>query len=61
MKKNFIFLVLVIPFLCMAQSLDREYDYDEAGNRILRKTLTVNPAPPAPPAPQDSLHVTSDA
>jgi len=58
MKKNFIFLVLVIPLFCMAQSLDREYDYDEAGNRILRKTISINPAPPAP---QDSLQVTSDA
>jgi len=40
----------------MAQ-LPREYDYDAAGNRILRKVLTINPAPPAP---QDSLEVTSD-
>jgi len=42
----------------MAQSnLAREYDYDAAGNRILRKTITVNLAPPAP---QDSIQVTSD-
>jgi len=59
MKKNiFFFLWLVIPLFCMAQSLDREYDYDEAGNRILRKTISINPAPPAP---LDSLHVTSDS
>jgi hypothetical protein len=42
----------------MAQSgLGREYIYDAAGNRVLRK-VAVLPAPPlpAPPAPQDSTY-----
>jgi hypothetical protein len=50
MKKLIPFLIFAIPLLCMAQnSLTREYDYDESGNRVLRKTLRVNLAPPAPP------------
>jgi len=58
MKQTLIFFILAIPLFCLAQSnLTRYYDYDLAGNRVLRKTLTVNPAPPAPP---DSLQVTSD-
>jgi len=47
----------------MAQSnLAREYDYDAAGNRILRKTITVNLAPPAPQdsIPSEERQVTSD-
>ena len=56
MKKTFFFLFFAIPFFCMAQ-LPREYDYDAAGNRILRKTITLTPAPPAPPTPEDSLYV----
>jgi len=33
----------------MAQSsLTVEYDYDAAGNRILRKVIVMQPAPPAP-------------
>ena len=57
MKKPFtLFLVLAIPLFCMAQNpLPRVYEYDAAGNRVLRKVLTVLPAPPAP---EDSLEVT---
>jgi hypothetical protein len=61
MKKPIIIFLLAIPLLCMAQnpphSLTCRYDYDDAGNRILRKMLTIYNAPPAPP---DSLQVTSD-
>jgi hypothetical protein len=50
--------MLAIPLFCLAQnSLARQYDYDAAGNRILRKTITLNLAPPAPP---DSLRATGD-
>ena len=59
----FLFLFLSFPLFCMAQSnLAREYDYDAAGNRILRKTITVNLAPPAPQdsIPSEERQVTSD-
>jgi len=47
MKKPLLFLIFAIPLLCMAQnSLTREYDYDAAGNRVLRKTLKIYLAPP---------------
>jgi hypothetical protein len=59
MKRTFIFLILAIPLICMAQNLVRVYEYDNAGNRTVFKTLQMNPAPPAPP--EDSLHVTRDA
>jgi len=58
MKKIIIFLLLAIPLICMAQpALAREYNYDAAGNRILRKVVVL-PAPPllVPPAPPDTLH-----
>lgn len=42
--------------LCMSQGLPREYFYDEAGNRILRKVIELNPAPPNIP---DSTQVAS--
>jgi len=49
MNRKIIFLVwLCIPLLCMAENLPREYDYDAAGNRILRKVITVQPTPPSP-------------
>ena len=63
MKPKFILLFCIaVPLLCMAQqsvaSLQVEYDYDAAGNRILRKVITLappSPAPPAPAPPKDSL------
>ena len=56
MKQHFIFLVLFIPILCMAQSsLTRVYEYDAAGNRTSRKTLEVFHSPPAPPSPAHLL------
>jgi hypothetical protein len=53
--KNFtLLLCFAIPILCMAQSqLVVQYDYDAAGNRILRKMIELSPQL-APPAPQDS-------
>jgi len=48
MKQTFILFLFVLPFFCMAQ-LPRVYEYDDAGNRIVRKTVTLNLAPPAPP------------
>ena len=60
MKKNILFLILAIPLMCMAQTqLARGYDYDAAGNRVLRKVVELGieiEQPPAfsPPAPPDS-------
>jgi len=53
-RKITLLLWLCIPLLCLAQSnpLPRYYEYDAAGNRIVRKVITVQ-APPAPP--EDSL------
>jgi hypothetical protein len=62
MKQPIIFLMFVIPLFCMAQrGLTVEYNYDAAGNRILRKVVIL-PTPPqfAPPAPPDSTFVTRD-
>jgi hypothetical protein len=57
MKKKFTcFICLCIPLLCMAQALPRQYDYDAAGNRTLRKVVQMLYAPPVP---IDSLQVTS--
>jgi hypothetical protein len=59
MKKQIFFLIFAIPLFCMAQPkpmLDREYIYDEAGNRILRRVLQMTPIN-APMAPQDSIEV----
>ena len=50
---------LCIPLFCLAQNtLTRYYDYDDAGNRILRKVITMPQAPSAPP--EESVQVTSD-
>ncbi|MCL1851027.1 MAG: T9SS type A sorting domain-containing protein [Bacteroidetes bacterium] len=51
MKQKIIFLLwLSLPFFCLAQNnLAREYDYDEAGNRVVRKILIMHYAPPVPP------------
>jgi hypothetical protein len=40
--------------------LNRQYEYDAAGNRIVRKVITVKPPDLAPSAPIDSLQVTGD-
>ena len=59
MKKSIIILMFSLPLLCVAQSiLPREYDYDAAGNRTLRKTILIS-SPQSPPVPNDSLQVTS--
>jgi len=53
MKQTLIYLILAIPLFCMAQTnLPRYYDYDAAGNRVLRTTIPMNLAPLAP---QDSV------
>ena len=58
MKQTLIFLLLAIPLFCMAQNaLPRIYDYDAAGNRVLRKVLEIFQTPPAP---TDSLQFTND-
>ena len=55
MKKIIIFLLLAIPLICMAQpALSREYSYDAAGNRIVRKMVVLPAAPLL--APPDTLH-----
>ena len=55
MKKSIIFLLFVIPLLCFAQNnLTRYYDYDEAGNRVLRKTIELNFAPIPPDSTSNS-------
>ena len=55
MKKSFFtFFCFALPFLCMAQ-LPRVYEYDDAGNRIVRKTVTLNLAPPAPPDSTETI------
>jgi len=61
-RKITLFLWLCIPLLCIAQNnpLPREYEYDEAGNRTLRKVvrMTTSPEDTLPAtryAPQDEL------
>ena len=51
MKQTLIFFLFAIPLFCMAQSgsLPRVYEYDEVGNRIVRKVVYVAYAPSAPP------------
>jgi hypothetical protein len=46
----------------MAQvyQLYRQYEYDDVGNRIVRKVVNMKPPDEMPPAPIDSLQVTSD-
>jgi len=60
-RKITLFLWLCIPLLCIAQNnpLPRYYEYDAAGNRVVRKVIELPQAPPAPPEDSlDSLHVT---
>jgi hypothetical protein len=53
-KKLTLLLLFAIPLFCVAQnSLARQYDYDAAGNRILRKTIILPVL--APPTPPDSV------
>ena len=58
MKRKIIFLLwLAIPLFCMAQSgLAFSYEYDAAGNRVLRKVIILDPqfAPPTSP-PEDPV------
>jgi len=53
MKQKITFLLyFAIPLFCMAQSgLAFSYEYDAAGNRMLRKVIILDPqfAPPPPP------------
>ena len=59
MKTNIFLLGLIIPLFCMAQpSLIREYEYDEAGNRTLRKVVSMQLAPPAPPDTTQTANLT---
>jgi hypothetical protein len=63
MKKQMLcFICLCIPLFCTAQvyRLYRQYEYDDAGNRIVRKVVTLKPQDLMPPAPQDSILVTHD-
>ena len=59
MKKKFICLLwLTLPLFCMAQlgsSLSFKYEYDDAGNRVLRKIINIGEPQSAPHAPQDSM------
>ena len=49
-RKITLLLCVLIPTFCFAQrGLAREYDYDAAGNRILRKVIEFK-SPQAPPA-----------
>jgi hypothetical protein len=58
MKKQILSLLcLCIPFLCIAQNLPREYEYDNAGNRTARKYISMVFAPPAPSFGGDSIAV----
>ena len=53
-QKITLLLCLAIPIFCMAQTqLAREYDYDAAGNRILRKVINLTPAPTPPASKPD--------
>ena len=56
-RKITLLLWLCIPLFCIAQNnpLTRYYEYDAAGNLIVRKVIEVTQAPPAP---LDSLPVT---
>ena len=58
MKKSLtLFLLFAIPLFCMAQNpLAREYYYDKAGNRTLRKVLDLGQPQFSPPPPQDTTH-----
>jgi len=57
-QKITLLLWLCIPIFCLAQNpIPRHYEYDAAGNRIVRKVIEVTPAPPTPP--EESLEVTS--
>jgi hypothetical protein len=56
-KKVTLFPCLCLPLFGIAQTLPREYEYDDAGNRTLRKVVNMKPPdlmPPPPPAPQDT-------
>ena len=57
MKKRITLLLwFAIPLFCMAQTpLIREYSYDNAGNRILRKVVEIKSPDFAPPVPPDTL------
>jgi len=47
-KKITFLLCLTIPLFCLAQnSLTTVYEYDNAGNRISRKVINLQSAPPA--------------
>ena len=49
-QKIILLIVFAIPLFCMAQTpLTREYDYDEAGNRISCKVLRLSEPTLAPP------------
>ena len=52
-----LFLLFAIPLFCMAQNtLAREYYYDQAGNRTIRKVLDLGPPQFTPPPPQDTTN-----
>jgi hypothetical protein len=56
--KIILLLCFAVPLFCMAQrQLVVMYDYDAAGNRILRKmvNLEINDSPPAPEPPTAEL------
>ena len=63
MKKQLIlFLWFAIPLFCMAQRpLPREYYYDAAGNRTLRKVMEIKSPELSPPPPQDTTNYTQTA
>jgi len=62
-QKIILLIVFAIPLFCMAQnSLTREYDYDEAGNRISCKVLRLSEPmfTPSDSTEREELAVTSN-
>jgi hypothetical protein len=59
-KRFTLLLWLAIPLFCMAQQLQVQYDYDAAGNRIVRKTITLQLAPPVSPDSTETIPLPSD-
>jgi len=55
MKQTLTFFLLAIPLFCMAENLPRYYDYDEAGNRILRTIIPMDQTPHAPQDPSNEF------
>ena len=54
-QKLILFFFFAIPLCCMAQrGLAYSYDYDAAGNRVRRKTISLPDMSPPPPTAPDT-------